>query len=179
MPDEPNRPPITPDLKIGELLEAYPELEEVLIEAAPAFKKLRNPVLRRTIAKITSIRQAAQVGGVSLGEIIGRLRAAAGIEEELVERSAEPLSPGDRPEWVDAVEPAEVFDAVETVESGGHPLPQVMSALEGLEPGEVYAIVTPFVPAPMIDVVREKGYSTWTERLAPERFKSYFMRPRG
>ncbi len=50
---------ITPQTKVKELLDAYPELEPVLIDMAPAFKKLRNPVLRRTIARVTSIKQAA------------------------------------------------------------------------------------------------------------------------
>ncbi|MFH1755446.1 MAG: DUF1858 domain-containing protein, partial [Candidatus Latescibacterota bacterium] len=63
MTDDTNRPSITPDMKVSALLEAYPELEDVLIGIAPAFKKLRNPVLRRTVAKLTSLRQAAQVGG--------------------------------------------------------------------------------------------------------------------
>jgi hypothetical protein len=44
---------ISPKTKIYELLEAYPQLEETLIALAPPFKKLKNPVLRKTIAKIT------------------------------------------------------------------------------------------------------------------------------
>jgi hypothetical protein len=46
MADGKNRPVITPDIKIGALIDAYPELEDVLIEIAPAFKKLRRCVLR-------------------------------------------------------------------------------------------------------------------------------------
>ncbi|WP_297095775.1 DUF1858 domain-containing protein [uncultured Draconibacterium sp.] len=54
---------ITPKTKIFDLLEAYPQLEDVLIRAAPPFKKLRNPVLRKTITKITTLSQAATIGG--------------------------------------------------------------------------------------------------------------------
>ena len=35
---------ITPRTKVYELLQAYPELEDLLIELAPVFKKLKNPV---------------------------------------------------------------------------------------------------------------------------------------
>jgi len=177
MADGSKRPAITPDLKVSELLDAYPELEEVLIEIAPAFKKLRNPVLRRTVAKLTSIRQAAQVGGVSLGEIVAKLRSAAGCEEEWIDEEDAPPGVSQRPEWVDSGELVEIFDAVEMIEAGGHPLPETMSALRKLKPGQIYAIVTPFVPAPMIDKVREQGYLTWIERLGAGKFKSYFMRP--
>lgn len=55
---------ITPKTKVFELLLAYPELEALLIEMAPVFKKLQNPVLRRTIARVTTLQQAAQVGEI-------------------------------------------------------------------------------------------------------------------
>ena len=55
---------ITPKTKVAELLSTYPELEDVLVDMAPAFKKLKNPVLRRTIARVTSLQQAASVGEV-------------------------------------------------------------------------------------------------------------------
>ena len=55
---------ITPDSKIGELLEAYPDLESTLLRLSPAFRHLKNPVLRRTVAKVASLRQVAAVGGV-------------------------------------------------------------------------------------------------------------------
>ena len=38
---------ISPQTKVGELLDAYPELEKVLFELSPAFSKLKNPILRK------------------------------------------------------------------------------------------------------------------------------------
>ena len=46
---------ITSQTKVAELLEHFPELEETLIAMAPPFKKLRNPVLRRSVAKVASL----------------------------------------------------------------------------------------------------------------------------
>lgn len=48
---------ITPKTKVLELIETYPELEDILIEYAPAFKKLKNPLLRKTVAKIATLQQ--------------------------------------------------------------------------------------------------------------------------
>lgn len=168
--------PITPDTKVGALLDAYPDLEEVLIGIAPVFKKLRNPALRRTVARLTSLRQAAKVGGVSLGGMIGTLRTAAGLEEAW-EDSGEEESVGgskERPDWLDACEAIEIHDARQEIEDGGHPLPFVLAAVEALEPGQAFAIVTPFLPAPMIDKVAERGCHTWTEQRGPEHFVTYF-----
>ena len=39
---------------------AYPELEEVLIGLAPPFKKLKNPLLRKSVAKIATIKHIWQ-----------------------------------------------------------------------------------------------------------------------
>ncbi len=46
---------ITPSTTVHALLEAYPELEEVLIDIAPPFKKLRNPFLSKSVARIASV----------------------------------------------------------------------------------------------------------------------------
>ena len=69
---------ITPKTKVFDLLEAYPQLEEVLIDFAPPFKKLRNPVLRRTVGKIATLQQAASVGQVPVEDLINRLRKEVG-----------------------------------------------------------------------------------------------------
>jgi hypothetical protein len=45
--------PILPTTKVGALLDRYPELEDILIGLAPPFKKLKNPLLRKGVAKIT------------------------------------------------------------------------------------------------------------------------------
>src|SRR5512133_383321 len=69
---------ITPKTKIYDLLEAYPDLEETLISSAPEFKKLQNPVLRKTITRITNIGQAAVIGKLNVEELVNRLREKVG-----------------------------------------------------------------------------------------------------
>jgi len=170
------RPPITPHLTVGELLEQYPELEETLIGLSPAFKKLRNPVLRRTIAKLTSLQQAAQVAGVSIGEMIGTLRTAAGCQAPWDDGEGADAAPDERPAAFEDVEPIETFDAVEEIEAGGHPLPKVMASVQRLQAGEIYSIITPFVPAPMLDKMRAAGFEVWTQQLGRERFQNFFGR---
>ena len=53
---------ITAGTKVAALLSAHPELEDLLISMSPAFIKLRNPVLRRSVARVATLRQAAAVG---------------------------------------------------------------------------------------------------------------------
>ena len=69
---------ITPSLTVHALLKTYPELEEVLIGIAPPFKKLKNPFLRKSVARVATIKHISSVGGVALDELIGKLREAVG-----------------------------------------------------------------------------------------------------
>ena len=91
---------ITPDMKVSALLKDFPQTEGVLVGLSPAFAKLRNPVLRRTIAKITSLRQAAQIGNVQLGKLINDLRKAAGMEEVTLKDEGS-IMEIQKPEWFD------------------------------------------------------------------------------
>ena len=61
-----------------QLIETWPQLEDVLIDYVPAFSKLKNPVLRKTVAKIATLQQAATIGNVKVEDLINRLRKEVG-----------------------------------------------------------------------------------------------------
>lgn len=167
---------ITPETRVGELLEAYPFLEAKLVELSPAFRKLRNPVLKRTVARVTTLRHAAKVGGVGLGRMINELRAAAGIEASFDEGapSGENRQP---PAWFPTRRVEGRLDVRPLLESGEHPLGKVLAELARLAPGAVCEVTAPFVPAPLIDVARQRGLEAWWEEAGPEVVKVYFYRP--
>lgn len=165
---------ITPKTKIKELLDAYPELEAVLIDIAPAFKKLKNPVLRNTIARVTTLQQAALVGDISLDVIINKLRGITGQDSLEVENN-EILST-DRPDWASSSRVIKQLDARELIASGGHPLTQVMMETMKMKPGEVYLLIVPFFPAPLVDKMKDQGWMHYSDRISNELFYIYFMK---
>ena len=69
---------ISDQTKVNELLQAFPQLEDVLISLNPKFKKLRNPVLRNSIGRVATLNQAAAVAELSPLTFINRLRDAVG-----------------------------------------------------------------------------------------------------
>ena len=168
---------ITPDTKIGELLDAYPQLKEILIELAPVFKKLKNPILRKTVAKVTSIRQAARVGGKPVGDMVNRLRQAAGQSQ--LEVDDEYSSTGNDladslDEWIKDDKIHKSFDACRMIESGEQPLGKVMADLRQMPHGAVYELITPFEPAPLIDQAKAQGFKTITRKEGEDLFRTYF-----
>lgn len=168
---------ITPHTKVGELLDEFPELEETLIALATPFSKLRNPILRRTVAKITTLSQAARVGGLPVGELVRKLRAAAGQPEYRDESALsgdEPAAP--EPVWLDRSRVVATLDARPIIEQGDQPMGRVMQELSRLEPGDVYELITPFEPAPLIDLARGKGFVAWGESRGRDEYRTCFRK---
>ncbi|HVP67971.1 MAG TPA: DUF1858 domain-containing protein [Anaeromyxobacteraceae bacterium] len=165
---------ITPDSRLADVLERWPGMEEVLVEVSPHFRALRNPVLRRTVAKVATIRQAATVSGVPLGALIARLRASAGLEPLAVEDG--PPSQGERPAWANKGAVTRSLDVRAAVEAGEHPVARVMGDLSLLAGGQVYELVTAFVPAPLVDMTRQRGFRAFSAVEPDGTVTTYFRR---
>ena len=165
---------ITPKTKVLELIETYPELEDVLIEYAPAFKNLKNPILRRTVAKIATLQQAASIGGVKTEELINRLRKEVGQENITSDTGVEYNYV--KPAWFDEEKIVKRFNASEMLAAGEHPVNQVITDLNHLENGEIYLLIAPFLTAPLIDKASSLGLKHWVDTQSDENFNIYFQK---
>lgn len=159
---------ITPDTKVAELLKNYPELEGTILQFSPAFAALKNPVLRRTVAKVTSLQQAAKVGSINIVEMVNALRKEAGMPE-----LGENFCPGGEevPVAVSQKRPTMpvtfVLDVRPIIDAGDHPKDIVVAQAEKLLPGECMELISPFPPVPLINLLQQKGFKV--TMLAPEK----------
>ncbi len=167
---------ITPKTKIHDLLEAYPELEEKLIRAAPQFKKLKNPLLRKTIARVTSLSQAAIIGGVKVEELINTLREAAGQQLQDHFTEEETNYNFEVPDWFSFDSVSNKIDISDMLNAGEQPVHEVLSALKRLKEDEILEINAPFIPAPLIDKAVGLGYDYWISEVAEDEFLVYFKK---
>lgn len=167
---------ITPDTKIGPLLDRYPQLEAPLMKLSPAYAKLKNPLLRKTVAKVATLQQVAKIGEVKIGVLINTLRKELGIEEQWKSGTADKSDIDSVPDWFAKTKIAALLDAAPILEAGEHPLGRVMSDLEKLKAGEIYELATPFVPAPLLDAVNKKGFEVWTQKQSDGSVRSYFCK---
>lgn len=165
---------ITPKTKIYDLLEAYPELEETLIAAAPEFNKLRNPLLRRTITRITSISQAAIIGGIPVEDLVNRLRGKAGQGNLDQIESRVNVYITSCPEWFRKEDVVGTLDIRDMLNRGEQPVHEVLGALKRLNKKEVLEVVAPFIPAPLLDKSLGLGYKHWLDRKSEQEFRVYF-----
>ncbi len=167
---------ITPQTKVGDLLKAFPQLEDVLVEMAPAFKKLRNPVLRKTVARVTSLAQAARVGNISVIELIQRLRREVGQPEYTETKKAEGSSLTEPPTWYDENLIVNTLDARPIIDAGDQPIGRVLRDLDKLTERQIYKLITPFEPAPLIDKAKDKGLLVWIRSESSTEFHTYFFK---
>jgi hypothetical protein len=165
---------ITPKTKVLQLIEEYPKLEDILIGYIPAFSKLKNPVLRKTVAKIATLQQAAAIGNVKIGDLINLLRREVGQDAftEVVE--------GDynfkKPEWYNEKIISQEFDARDMLAAGDQPVNQVIADLNKMNKGSIYKLTAPFLPAPLIDKAASLQIKHWILKETDELYKVYFYK---
>ena len=165
---------ITPKTKVLQLIEAYPQLEDVLIGYVPAFKKLKNPVLRKTVAKIATLQQAASIGNVKVGDLINLLRNEVG--QDLLTEDIDKVYNQIKPGWYNEEIINQEFDAREMLAAGEHPVNQVIADLHKMSPGSIYKLIAPFLPAPLIDKATSLQVSHWVVKEDDELFEIFFYK---
>ena len=165
---------ITPKTKVLQLIEAYPQLEDVLIEYVPAFKKLKNPLLRRTVAKIATLQQAASIGNVRVGDLINLLRKEVG--QDLITDDPDRTYITTKPEWFNEDLIVREFDIREMLAAGEQPVNQVIADLNQMKAQTIYKLIAPFLPAPLIDKATSLQLSHWVVKEHEELFNVYFYK---
>jgi hypothetical protein len=64
------------------------------------------------------------------------------------------------------------------IEEDKMPINKVLKEGARLGEGDILELVTTFLPAPGIDVMKSKGFVVWTVQENPESVKTYFSKPR-
>lgn len=151
--------------KIADLLSAYPQLEDELINISPLFAKLQNPILRRTVAKVTSVQQAATIANMSAPLLVQQLREAAGLmnlDGEL-KTDDEVYAIENQPSWFSKEKIVHHYNATPVIESGNSPMQTILKLCDQLQIDEILQVSTPFRPAPIIEILQSRGYAVWSK----------------
>ena len=166
---------IDPSVTVHDLLEAYPDLEEVLIGIAPPFKKLKNPFLRKSVAKVATIKHISAVGGVPIDELIVQIREAVGQTESSPSYKDQDYF-GERPDWFSPDKVVLSLDEDKVEDKDKMTLVIILQEAKHVNKGQIIELVTTFLPAPGIDILKSKGYSVWTTKGNDDLIRSYFLK---
>jgi len=170
---------ITLETKVADLLNNYEGMKEILIGINPKFKKLNNPILRRTIAKVAGVKQAAIVGGMDPLDLLNQLREAVGQpplnlpqSEESISKKRESSPP---PAWITQT-PTVTLNANTLLDADKNPLEEINRELKHLKKGEVLLLLSDFRPEPLIDALIKKGYALYCQEQGSEEFLTYVQK---
>jgi len=160
---------ITLATTIADLLENYEGMKDILIGINPKFKKLNNPVLRRTLAKLATVKQAAIVGGMDANDLLDQLREAVGQEPLKATPATDATEETKLPSWA-SEKPKVTLNANEILDNEGNPLAEANKTVKALDPGEILEIVSDFRPEPLIDEFSQKGYAVAVKTVKDDQF---------
>ena len=169
---------ITADTNLASLLDAHPELVELLAGYHDHFARLRNRLLRRVMAPRVTVGQAAAIAGLPVTEMVAVLRRAVGEPANAAETSptsAADSEPARRPSELDGRRVVEV-DVRDDIRRGEEPFARIMAAVKTVGAGDALVVRVPFEPVPLYDVLGRRGLAHWSERLAEADWRAWFYR---
>ncbi len=170
--------PITADWKISEVLQAHPELLDVLIETAPEFKKLRNPLLRKVQSRLVTVQQAAQIAGLDPAFLVRTLNSAAGLAVPDVRPALAPVGAAQssaEPPWVGSANIVEELDVRPFQQRGEEPFSAIMGATRNVPHGAAFRLRNTFEPTPLYEVLRQRGFEHWSRQLGDDDWEILFF----
>lgn len=119
-------------------------------------------------------------GRVPVDELVNRLRAEVGQGAVAVEDTGGTASyfPS-QPDWFDRTRVVATIDERERGASDPDTMAitKVLPIAARLQQGEILELITTFLPAPGIDVMKGKGYSVWSMQVEPELIRTYLTNP--
>jgi len=144
--------------KISTALKERPELKEILPAFHPAFKKLQNPILARTLTRLVTVEDAAKIAGVD-PEAMLTVMNVPGVPSELPKKAAE-TETAEMPPWFKP-ELVTELDVREQLAAGDDPFKEIIAATRELPAGGILNLIASFEPAPMIRVLQQQGWVSW------------------
>lgn len=166
---------VTAEMSIADAIAADAGVIERLAALHAHFHKLRNPLLRKTLARLVTFGDAARIAGLPVETLIA---AAQGRKVTGPGRPASKLSPVPPPVWLKSAEfdGAARLDVRPMLAAGAEPLGDVMRLATRVPIGGLLIVEAPFDPAPLRRVLGAKGFASHAEPLADEHWRIYFLR---
>ncbi|MDP4244115.1 MAG: DUF2249 domain-containing protein [Bacteroidota bacterium] len=172
-------------MKISALLSQYPEALNALLEASPAFQKLRNPLLRKLMASRVSIEQAAHIGGIPVKTLLTLIEEACGVDsmvqgsalasEQLDRSSNHALI--DRPPILRDTNEQNIIrlDVRDDILENRDPFRTIMKAVKALQSNQVLHLINSFEPIPLYELLAGRDFDHWSEQI-DDAWNVYFFK---
>ena len=167
---------VTAGDRVGAVLARDERLLDVFVAASPVFEKLRNAAMRKTMARLVTVEQAARIAGVDADDLVARLNHALGGAEAPAAATSEIVLPP-IPVALTSLPIDRIVecDVREELRAGIEPFRRILDAARALPAGSVLRVRAIFEPAPLYAVLGRQGLGYATERLADDDWRVWFF----
>jgi hypothetical protein len=178
MSDDTMTVPITASDTVSDVLARSESLVDVFVRHAPHFAKLRNRTMRRIMARLVTVEQAARTANVSPERLVHDLNEALGIPDpaDVAQKAPETVAASTdlatHPADASVVE----LDVREDLRAGREPFSKIMVAVAQLRADEVLRLRTIFEPAPLFSVLAKRGFAHESTAHAADDWSAWFWR---
>lgn len=183
--------PIRPTDRLAYVLRRDERLIDVFVQLSSAFERLRSPAMRKTMARLVTVGQAAKMAGIEADELVERLNVALADPMEMSPAETEGApgradAPRTRPSVTgeDAGMPAELatiaeerlveVDVRDALRRGEEPFSRIMAARREVASGGVLRLRAIFEPVPLYAVMAKQGFAHFTEKIAEDDWRVWF-----
>jgi uncharacterized protein (DUF2249 family) len=178
--------PVAAGDRVSDVLARDEALVEVFVRQSHHFTKLRNRTMRKVMARLVTVEDAARIAGADAAALVGELNAAVGSvsdsgapsgvadEARALRPEASPASaaPG-RPSGARVME----IDVREDLRAGREPFSRIIAAVQAAGAGEVLWLRATFEPVPLYTVLAKRGFVHEARAEGPEDWSVWFWRP--
>lgn len=174
---ETRQQPVRTSDRVSDVLARDARLVEVFARQSPHFAALRRPGMRRVMARLVTVEQAARIGGVPAAALVHELNRALGIDaptEDAAVGSA-PVTGGAQPALPPGVCTVEL-DVRDDLRQGREPFSRIMAAVGALGGDEALCLRATFEPVPLFAVMGRRGFEHLSEQLGANDWRVWFYR---
>ena len=163
---------VTAATKISKILKEKPEAIDVIAGINANFKKLQNPILRRSLATRVSVRDAARIGKVPVEQFLKALEGI-GFEVEYPTGEAPVEKMHIMPPDFSGREIVEL-DVRPIIAQGKDPFGYINKVAKNIKPEQILLIINDFEPIPLIDYLIGKNFVHWMKQDDEGNYLTYF-----
>jgi uncharacterized protein (DUF2249 family) len=169
---------INENTRVSELINYNEDSIDAIASINKLFKKLKNPVLRKVLAKRVSISDAAKVGGAKVEDFYKVLKPL-GFESETIDFAKEE-KPNTQYKFnnmnIENIDPQTIteLDVRDEIAGGNDPFAIIMDAIKVLPEGNTLKLINVFEPIPLINKLNKKGYESFVDSSQAGMIITYF-----
>jgi uncharacterized protein (DUF2249 family) len=164
---------ITQHTKISKILKEKPEAIDIIAGINPNFKKLQNPILRRSLATRVSVKDAAKIGKIPVNEFLKALQQS-GFEVVFTDETKQLENKQDLMPPDFSNREIITLDVRPIINEGKDPFGYINKVAKQIKPEQILLIINDFEPIPLIEYLIGKNFIHWMKQDKEGNYLTYF-----